>query len=60
MTSQRGTNSRLRTPFGKSSLNRIQQVGFADAEPKPLKPAKSSPKKQSSFLNFGRSLNRKE
>jgi type II secretory pathway component GspD/PulD (secretin) len=60
MTSQKATNSRLRNPFGKSSLNRVRQVGFADTEPKPLKPAKSSPKKQISFLNFGRSLSRKE
>jgi type II secretion system protein D len=59
MTSQRGTNSRLRNPFA-NSMNRIRQVGFAESEPRTLKPAKSSQKKQSSFLNFGRSLNRKK
>jgi len=60
MTSQRTSNSRLRSPFNTSSQNRIRQVGFADHEPRPLKPAKSAPKKKSSFLNFGRSLSRKE
>jgi len=60
MTSQRTSNSRLRSPFSTSSQNRIRQVGFANHEPRPLKPAKSAPKKKSSFLNFGRSLSRKD
>ena len=60
MTSQRTTFSPIKSPFGSSSQNRIRQVGFADHEPRPLKPAKSAPKKKSSFLNFGRSLNRKD
>lgn len=60
MTSQRTTFSPIKNPFGNSSQNRIRQVGFATHEPRPLMPAKSAPKKKSSFLNFGRSLNRKE
>lgn len=58
MTHQQTSQSRLRNPFNKSSRNRIRQVGFADHEPRPLKPAKSSQKTPSSPLNFGRSLSR--
>jgi general secretion pathway protein D len=60
MTSQRTTNSSIRNPFGTSSQNRIRQVAFTDQEPQPFKPTKAAPKTRSSFLNFGRSLNRKE
>lgn len=60
MTSQRGTNSRLRNPFAKSSFDRIRQVGFTQPERRPLKRAETSEKPRSSFLNFGRSLSRKK
>ena len=60
MTSQKATFSPIKNPFGISSQRRIRQVGFTNHEPQPLKPAKSAPKKKSSFLNFGRSLGRKE
>lgn len=60
MTSQKASNSRLRNPFGHSSLNRIRQVGFTDHEPRQLKPARSPEKPENSFLNFRRSLSRKE
>lgn len=60
MTSQRGTISRLKNPFAKSSFERIRQVGFTQSQPRPLKRAEASEKPRSSFLNFGRSLNRKE
>jgi general secretion pathway protein D len=59
-TSQRATFSPITNPFDTSSQNRIRQVGFTGQEPQPFKPAKSAPKKKSSFLNFGRSLNRKD
>ena len=59
MTSQKSANPRGRNPFNSSTSN-VQQVGFAQPEPKPLPASQPAPKKQSSFLNFGRSLNRKE
>lgn len=60
MTSQKETFSPVKNPFGTSSQKRVRQVGFTDYEPQPLKPAKQVPKKKSTFLNFGRSLNRKK
>jgi general secretion pathway protein D len=60
MTSQKEPTSRLRNPFSTSPANRVQQVGFTQPEPQPLPASKSAPKKQNPFLNFGRSLNRKE
>lgn len=60
MTSQRGTNSRVKNPFAKSSFDRIHQVGFAQPDPRPMKRTETSEKPRSSFLNFGRSLSRKK
>ena len=60
MTSQKATNSRVRSPFAGASFDQIRQVGFEQPEPRSLKRAESSEKPKSSFLNFGRSLKRKE
>ena len=60
MTSQKATNSRVRSPFAGASFDQISQVGFEQPEPRSLKRAESSEKPKSSFLNFGRSLKRKE
>jgi hypothetical protein len=60
MTSQKATNSRSRNPFAGTSFDQIQQVGFDQPESRSLKRTESSEKTRNPFLNFGRSLKRKE
>ena len=60
MTSQKAVNSRTKNPFAKSSFDRVRQVGFTQPDSRSLKRAEPAEKPRSSFLNFGRSLKRKE
>ncbi len=60
MTSQKATNARSRSPFAGASFDQIRQVGFDQPEPRSLKRTEPSDKTKNPFLNFGRSLKRKE
>lgn len=60
MTTQSRNSSRLKNPFATSTASRIQQAGFEQSEFQSSRQTTTEPKKRKPFLNFGRSLNRKQ
>lgn len=60
MTTQNAARTQAKNPFKTSSRNRIQQAGFEQSERQLARQPATEPKKRKPFLNFGRSLKRKE